>query len=116
MCRGRRAFTLVELLVVLAIMGILMAMLLPSLSGARRQARQLVCRNNLRSLFTGVLMYAQDHRELVPYIEDIAEGEDPFDPELRTAVGTVMGDYVEPNSWKCPAAVAGFPANAGRGE
>jgi prepilin-type N-terminal cleavage/methylation domain-containing protein/prepilin-type processing-associated H-X9-DG protein len=55
-----RAFTLVELLVVLAIMTVLLALLLPSLSHARERARRVGCINNLRQMITGALMYADD--------------------------------------------------------
>jgi len=48
--RGRRAFTLVELLVVIAIIGILIGLLLPAIQEARKVARRASCRNNLRNL------------------------------------------------------------------
>jgi len=54
----RRAFTLIELLVVVSIIALLIAILLPSLSRARKQARRVVCASNLRSLVTAVHVYA----------------------------------------------------------
>lgn len=61
--RARRtAFSLVELLVVVAILALLTGLLLPSLRGAREQARAAVCSTRLRAMATGLQFYAQEHR------------------------------------------------------
>lgn len=53
--RRRAAFTLVELIVVLAIVGTLVGMLLPAVQRARESARQASCRNNLRNIGVAIL-------------------------------------------------------------
>ncbi len=61
------AFTLIELLVVISIVGLLVALLLPSLAKAREQARRVQCQANLRGNSVAFAAYAQDFKDWLPF-------------------------------------------------
>ncbi|MEM1012936.1 MAG: prepilin-type N-terminal cleavage/methylation domain-containing protein [Planctomycetota bacterium] len=62
----RKAFTLVELLVVIGIIALLLGILLPTLGSARRSGELAVCGSNLRQLHAAVVLYANDHAGRAP--------------------------------------------------
>ncbi|HZW07793.1 MAG TPA: type II secretion system protein [Phycisphaerales bacterium] len=58
----RAAFSLVELLVVIAVIAVLLSIILPALAGARKTARAAVCRSNLKQFGASAASYAVDFR------------------------------------------------------
>lgn len=62
-----RGFTLLDVLVALAVIAILMTMLMPTLGLVRETTRKIVCASNIRQLGLSMAMYAEDHRQQLPY-------------------------------------------------
>lgn len=62
----RRAFTLLEVLVVMAILAIAVAMVIPVVSKARARSQEVFCQSNLHTLSTAVMQYTMDYSDRYP--------------------------------------------------
>jgi len=69
--KAGNAFTLVELLVVISVIGLLMGILLPALSSAREQGRCTVCKSNLKNIGLALRMYLDDYEGKMPSAEPL---------------------------------------------
>lgn len=67
---SKKAFTLIEVLVVVAIIALLIAILLPSLAAARRASKQLVCETNLRTIAQATFLYTGDNKDSMPSLPE----------------------------------------------
>ncbi len=67
--KNRKGFTLIELMIVIAIIGILAAMAIPNFKKARASARQKACYSNLRVLQGAVEMYNMDVSTMMTTLE-----------------------------------------------
>ena len=62
--KARAGFSLVELVIVCAIVGVLLALLLPAAQAVRLRAMEMVCKNNLHQLNLAAAQYAETNKRL----------------------------------------------------
>jgi prepilin-type N-terminal cleavage/methylation domain-containing protein len=91
--RSRSAFTLVELLTVMAIVGVLTGLLVPGLAHAKRTARRTQCLSHLHQVGIGLHNFAVDHGGVLP-----PQGVDPWDKWTM-----LLGHIGSPSVLACPA-------------
>lgn len=124
----RLGFTLGEMLVVLVIVGVLAAILLPSLYAAQARARQADCLSNLRQIGVALALYAQDNNQLFAY------GDDPIDKytsvwqtqehgkywhqvQQMPLLSSVLQPYIKDKEiWHCPSDTGFNYVDAAQGE
>jgi len=105
----RKGFTIVELLVVVAIMAMLAAILLPVFARAREKARMSTCISNQRQLTLAVLMRVQDKGEVYPRLDTVWDDIDVPKKLLRCPTQAVE-DVPNGNGYGYVAALSGRPA------
>lgn len=114
-------FTLIELLIVIAIIAILASMLLPALNQARARAQRIECTNNLKQLGMGFLQYCGDYHDRVmpadygngahPYWTNLLIGPNKAaaaGQEWTDVSGLTAGAYAGVKQLKCPSQPGGF--------
>jgi prepilin-type N-terminal cleavage/methylation domain-containing protein/prepilin-type processing-associated H-X9-DG protein len=112
--RERAGFTLIEMLVVIAIIAVLAAILFPVFARARAKARSTRCIANLKQIGNAYMMYSDDYDERSPWAIDCADQNAPeiwaafpeyqawipYMPRLKD----VLNPYIKnPEIWHCPA-------------
>lgn len=97
--RFRRAFTIVELLLVLAIVIILIGIGFPVLQRIRAQSQAAKCLSNLRQIGAGLNLYLADHGQRMPVLEGGRRSRD----EDVAVLDTVLAEYLtDPRIFACP--------------
>jgi len=85
----RSAYTLVELLVVIAVLSLLLGILLPVLGKARTTASRAACRAQLRGIGTGLRMYVNENNDTMPVAAQLPS-EEPNLPCITESASTSL--------------------------
>jgi len=109
--RKARAFTLVELLVVVSILAVLMAILLPAVRNARAWAEVSACAANQRTIAQAMVLYGNDYRNALPHTgigSDWAYNQPTWRQNLLAYLGPPSVDLTKANTpdamvFACPA-------------
>jgi prepilin-type N-terminal cleavage/methylation domain-containing protein len=98
--RAAAGFTLVELLTVIAIIGVLAAIIIPTVGKVRESAQRTVDASNLREILKAALLYAADHNDRLPDPTALAAEFPEVAPALRIPAALARaGLLTDPSVW-----------------
>ncbi len=98
--RRRKAFTLIELLMVITIIALLMGILLPAIGQAREAARRTTCATNLHAVGAGLQMYLNESRDFMPEAAQMPSLGLTDSPPIAEVLGQFLS---RPETLRCPA-------------
>jgi prepilin-type N-terminal cleavage/methylation domain-containing protein/prepilin-type processing-associated H-X9-DG protein len=102
--RLRLAFTLIELMVVIAVIGILAGILLPVLSKGKEAAKAAACLSNLHQIGIALQIYAQDNKNKLPVMRDVSLDTNSVPTNSLPAINTVLAPQLgNTNVLRCPS-------------
>ena len=106
---GATAFSLVELLVVMAIIAILAALLLPVISRAKEEGRATACVSNLHQIGLALQMYVDANNNTLPIMRDAPTDTNAMATNTFPTVNVVLGSELgNTNVLRCPSDVQGI--------
>lgn len=106
--RRPAAFTLIELLIVIAIMAIMASLLLPALASSKERGRTTACLSNLRQVGVALQLYVQENDNRMPVMYDVLARTN--EPSIDQVLSNYLGKV---NILRCPSEVRNLFAQTG---